>query len=88
MGAGDSGRAQRSCGRLRFEEQRLTLFGRAVRLPGGDVPAVKEDGRSKSAGVAPVRGAVRSAAEKLDGDGPVEAGPAGDPDGWYPHRLT
>ena len=47
-------------------------FGRAVRLPEGDVPRPR-GGRVEVGGVAPVRGAVGGADEGVDGLGPVRA---------------
>ena len=47
-------------------------FGRAVRLPEGDVPAPKVR-HVQVGGVAPVRGAVCGTDEGVDGVGPVRA---------------
>ena len=55
-------------------------FGRAVRLPEGDVPAPKGAGVSKVGGIAPVRGVVGGAHETMDGGRPVQSGPADHPD--------
>ena len=62
-------------------------FGRAVRLPGGDIPAGKGDGGLEIGGLAPLRGAVGGTDEELDGGRSVEAGPAGNPDRRHPHRA-
>ena len=61
-------------------------FGRAVRLPEGDIPAPKGAGVSKSA---VSRRFVALSAERMarmDGGRPVQAGPADDPDRRRPHR--
>ena len=55
-------------------------FGRAVRLPEGDVPAPNGAGVSKSAVSAPVRGVVGGTHEAMDGGRPVQSGPADHPD--------
>ena len=55
-------------------------FGRAVRLPEGDVPAPNGAGVSKSAVSRPVRGVVGGTHEAMDGGRPVQSGPADHPD--------
>ena len=50
-------------------------FGRAVRLPEGDIPAAACNGNHREVGgVASVRGVVGGTDEAVDGDRPVEAG--------------
>ena len=46
-------------------------FGRAVRLPEGDVPAPNGSGGVQVGGIAPVRGVVGGAHEAMDGGRPV-----------------
>ena len=60
-------------------------FGRAVRLPEGDVPAHTGAGLSKSAASRRFVGIVGGTHEGVDGLRPVKAGPAGDPDRRHPH---
>ena len=61
-------------------------FGRAVRLPEGDIPAPARCRGVEVGGVASVRGVVSGADDAVDGGGPVEAGPAGDPDRRHSYR--
>ena len=58
-------------------------FGRAVRLPEGDIAARSGAGGVEVGGVAPVRGAIGRADERMDGSGLVAAGSVGDPDRWH-----
>jgi hypothetical protein len=60
-------------------------FGRAVRLPEGDIPAPAGAGVSKSA-VSRRFVALSAAQTTVDGGGPVEAGRAGDPDRRHSYR--
>jgi putative transposase len=60
-------------------------FGRAVRLPEGDVPAHNGAGLSKSAASRRVVALSAETHEGVDGFGPVKAGPCGDPDRRHPH---
>ena len=61
-------------------------FGRAMRLPEGDVPAANGAGLSKSAASRRFVALSVEPHEGVDGLGPLTAGSAGDPDRRHPYR--